>query len=119
MCGFSRLAAGRRGRHHHLRFNHYLVTHIGALPGAEVMWEPQINQGLVRFLSTSPHTTDADHDRRTDSVIAGVVESGEAFFSGTTWQGKRCMRVSVCNWNTTDRDAERAIHAVQLALAKP
>jgi aromatic-L-amino-acid decarboxylase len=63
--------------------------------------------------------TDADHDRRTDIVIADVVESGEAFFSGTTWQGKRCMRVSVCSWKTDDRDVERAVDAVQLALAKP
>ena len=27
-----------------------LVTRIGALPGAELVWEPQINQGLVRFM---------------------------------------------------------------------
>lgn len=75
-------------------------------------------KGLVRFLSTKPNATEADHDRRTDSVIANVLASGEAFFSGTTWQGKRCMRVSVCNWNTKDRDVERAIKAVRLALTK-
>jgi hypothetical protein len=88
------------------------------LPGAELIWEPLINQGLVRFLSTKSNATDADHDRRTDSVIANVLESGEAFFSGTMWQGKRSMRVSVCSWNTNDMDVERAINAVQLALAK-
>ena len=100
------------------QYAHRLVTRISALPGAELIWEPQINQGLVRFLSAKPNATDADHDRRTDSVTANVVESGEAFFSGTTWQGKRCMRVSVCNWKTNDMDVERAIHAVQLALVK-
>jgi len=94
-----------------------LVTLIGALPGAELVWEPQINQGLVRFLDTKPDATDADHNRRTDSVIAKILESGEAFFSGTTWQGKRCMRVSVCNWQTNDEDVERVVDAVQLALA--
>jgi glutamate/tyrosine decarboxylase-like PLP-dependent enzyme len=100
------------------QYAHRLVTRIGALPGAELIWEPQINQGLVRFLSAKLNATDADHDRRTDSVITNVLESGEAFFSGTTWQGKRCMRVSVCNWKTNDMDVERAINAVQLALAK-
>lgn len=40
------------------------------------------------------------------------------FFSGTTWQGNRCMRVSVCNWQTNDTDVDRAINAVQLALTK-
>jgi glutamate/tyrosine decarboxylase-like PLP-dependent enzyme len=97
---------------------HSLVTLIGALPGAEMLWEPQINQGLVRFLDTKPDATDADHNRRTDSVIAKILESGEAFFSGTTWQGKRCMRVSVCNWQTNGEDVERVVDAVQLALAK-
>jgi glutamate/tyrosine decarboxylase-like PLP-dependent enzyme len=100
------------------QYAHRLVTRIGALPGAELIWEPQINQGLVRFLSAKPNATEADHDRRTDSIIANVVESGEAFFTGTTWQGKRCMRVSVCNWQTNDMDVERAINAIQLALAK-
>lgn len=93
-----------------------LVTRIAALPGAELACEPVINQGLVRFLSTEPDATAADHDRRTDGVIAAVNESGEAFFSGTTWQGKRCMRVSVCSWQTNDADVERAIRAVQRAL---
>jgi glutamate/tyrosine decarboxylase-like PLP-dependent enzyme len=100
------------------QYAHRLVTRISALPYAELIWEPQINQGLVRFLSAKLNSTDADHDLRTDSVIANVLESGEAFFSGTTWQGKRCMRVSVCNWKTNDLDVEGAINAVQLALSK-
>lgn len=99
------------------RHAHALVTRIGALPGAEMVWEPQINQGLVRFLDPKPGATDADHDRRTDSVIAKILESGEAFFGGNTWQGKRCMRVSVCNWQTNSADVERAVGAVQHALA--
>ncbi|MBN2394421.1 MAG: aspartate aminotransferase family protein [Anaerolineae bacterium] len=100
------------------QYAHRLVTCIGALPGAEVICEPQINQGLVRFLGANLKPTDADHDRRTDNIIANVIESGEAFFSGTTWQGKRCMRVSVCNWKTNDMDVERAINTIQRALAK-
>jgi glutamate/tyrosine decarboxylase-like PLP-dependent enzyme len=72
----------------------------------------------VRFLNAKTDASDADHDRRTDSVIANVLESGEAFFTGTTWQGKRCMRVSVCSWQTTDADVERAVKAVRLALAR-
>ena len=94
------------------------VYTVGTLPSAEVIWEPIINQGLVRFLSPKLNATDADHDRRTDSVIADVLESGEAFFTGTTWKGKRCMRVSVCNWKTDDMDVERAINAVEIALTK-
>lgn len=84
-----------------------LVLGIGALPGARVIAVPQINQGLVRFF---------DDDAATDRVIARVAASGEAFFGGTTWNGRRCMRVSVSNWMTTEADTERTIEAVRKAL---
>ncbi len=95
---------------------HRLVTRIGSLPGAELVSEPQINQGLVRFLDAKPDAQDADHDRRTAEVISNILKKGEAFFEGTTWRGKRCMRVSVCNWQTNNKDVERAVNAVQRAL---
>lgn len=94
-----------------------LVAGLGALPDACVEWHPTINQGLVRFLHPGSSAQDADHDRRTDEVIARVASAGTAFFSGTTWRGKRCMRVSVCNWQTTAHDVERSILAVGQALA--
>jgi len=93
-----------------------LVIRIGGLPGAEVVWEPTINQGLVRFIDPKPGATDRDHDRRTDEIISRIVATGEAFFGGTTWRGKRCMRVSVCNWQTNEADVERATHAARQAL---
>ena len=92
---------------------HELVMGIGELPGAEVLWEPIINQGLVRFLDPS----EQDHDRRTDEVIAAIVASGEAFFGGTTWRGKRAMRVSVCNWRTSPEDVQRSINSVARVLS--
>jgi glutamate/tyrosine decarboxylase-like PLP-dependent enzyme len=91
---------------------HSLVTRMGRLPGAEMLWEPVINQGLVRFLDRKPGATDRDHDRRTDEVIEAVCATGEAVFGGTTWRGRRAMRVSVCNWQTSDQDVERVIDAV-------
>ena len=95
------------------RHAHEIVMGIGSLPGAEVLWEPVINQGLVRFLGA----TEQDHDRRTDEGIAAIVETGEAFFGGTTWRGKRAMRVSVCNWRTSDEDVRRSINAAARALS--
>jgi glutamate/tyrosine decarboxylase-like PLP-dependent enzyme len=93
-----------------------LVTQIGRLPGAEIIWAPQVNQGLVRFLDRRSDATQAHHDKRTDAVIAQIIETGEAFFSGTTWRGQRCMRVSVCNWQTSEQDVARAIAAVERVL---
>jgi aromatic-L-amino-acid decarboxylase len=81
-----------------------IVTRVGALPRAEVLAVPIINQGLLRF------------GDRTDDVIAAINATGEAFFSGTTWRGERAMRVSVCSWKTTDEDVERVVNAVANVL---
>ena len=96
---------------------HEIVTRIGALEGAELVSEPIINQGLVRFVDMRDGATDADHDSRTDAVIAAINASGEAFFTGTTWRGRRCMRVSVSSWRTTASDVERAVRAAEHALS--
>jgi len=91
-----------------------LVQGIGRLPGVEILSEPIINQGLVRFLS--PTRNQAADDRHTDEVIAAVNATGEAFFSGTTWQGRRAMRISVCNWRTSSKDVERVVQSVAAVL---
>ena len=45
------------------RHAHAIVTRIGALPNARTMvWEPQINQGLVRFSDPRTGATEEDHD---------------------------------------------------------
>jgi glutamate/tyrosine decarboxylase-like PLP-dependent enzyme len=84
-----------------------IVEGIGALPHAQIVALPQINQGLLRFY---------DDDLRTDETIARILASGEAFFGGTTWQGLRCMRVSVSNWRTSDADVERTVEAFRRIL---
>jgi glutamate/tyrosine decarboxylase-like PLP-dependent enzyme len=101
------------------RHAHSLVVGIGSLPGAEVLWEPTINQGLVRFLDPATGATDADHDRRTNEIIAAILKTGEAFFGGTTWRGQRAMRISVCNWQTSEEEVERVVSAVAEVLRKP
>jgi glutamate/tyrosine decarboxylase-like PLP-dependent enzyme len=89
-----------------------LVAGIGALRGAEVVAAPTINQGLVRFLSP-----DGNHDRHTDEVIRRIQSRGVAWFGSATWRGLRVMRVSVCNWRTTEDDVDRTIISVREALA--
>lgn len=91
---------------------HRLTTGIGALPRAQTLVAPEINQGLVRFLGA-----DGDHDARTDRVIERVQRDGEAWFGGTTWHGMRAMRISVVNWRTHADDVTRAIAAVRAALS--
>jgi glutamate/tyrosine decarboxylase-like PLP-dependent enzyme len=95
-----------------------LAQRVGHLPDAELIAAPCFNQALVRFRSSRPRASDIDHDRRTDEVIAAVNASGEAFFGGVTWRGRRAMRMSVCNWRTTDEDIARAVAAIAAALER-
>jgi aromatic-L-amino-acid decarboxylase len=94
-----------------------LVDGIGALPGAEIVWRPTLNQGLVRFLSPTAGAAPEDHDARTDEVIARINRSGEAMFGGVTWNQRRAMRVSVVNWRTSAADVDRTLTAVAHAIA--
>jgi glutamate/tyrosine decarboxylase-like PLP-dependent enzyme len=93
-----------------------IVSGIGALPGARALNDPILNQGLVRFERNGAN--DAENDRFTDEVMARINASGEAFFSGTTWNGRRAMRVSVVSWRTNETDVARTIAAVKACLAR-
>lgn len=89
-----------------------LIEGIGALDGAEVVTEPVINQGVVRFTAE-----DGNHDRRTDEVVARLQKSGTVWFGAADFKGRRVMRVPVLSWRTTSEDVDRAIEAVKDALA--
>lgn len=93
-----------------------LVSGLGRLQRTEVLALPAFNQGLVRFHSGKAGATNADDDAYTDRVIQRINASGEAFFGGVTWSGKRVMRVSVCNWRTTAEDISRTVRAVACVL---
>jgi glutamate/tyrosine decarboxylase-like PLP-dependent enzyme len=62
-----------------------------------------LNQVLVRF---------HDDDDITRNVVQKVLGDGTAFLTGTTYRGRAAMRVSVCNWSTTEDDVDRAVEAV-------
>jgi glutamate/tyrosine decarboxylase-like PLP-dependent enzyme len=94
-----------------------LAAGMSALAGAELVSAPIINQALVRFRDPRADAVGTDHDIWTDAVVATVNATGEAFFTGGMWQGRRVMRISVCNWRTTADDVERAIAAARHALS--
>ena len=79
---------------------------LAAEPGAEVV-AAGLNQVLVRF---------GGDDATTDAVLAAVQRDGTCFMSGTTWRGRRCMRISVSNWRTTPADVDRSVEAIRAAL---
>jgi glutamate/tyrosine decarboxylase-like PLP-dependent enzyme len=85
---------------------HRFAERIVELPGCEVLNEVVLNQVLFRF---------AD-DATTRSVLAAVQESGEAWMSGTVWDGRAAIRLSVSGWRTTTEDVERTVAAFRAAL---
>jgi glutamate/tyrosine decarboxylase-like PLP-dependent enzyme len=95
---------------------HELVVRIGSLEGAEIVWEPQINQGMVRFTDPRAGASVTDSDAFTDRMMEEILASGEAFFTGTTWHGRRAMRVSVSNWQTSPADVDRVVASVARIL---
>lgn len=90
-----------------------LVAGIGALEGVKVLSNPIINQGLVTFEDPSGTIS----NEWTDKVIAEIAAEGTSFFSGTTWNGRRAMRISVSNWQTSQEDVTKTVAGVERALA--
>jgi glutamate/tyrosine decarboxylase-like PLP-dependent enzyme len=77
-----------------------------AAGGAEIRNDVVLNQVLVGF----------GDDARTDRVIEAVQTDGTCWLGGTTWRGRRLMRVSVSNATTTESDVDRCVATIlQLA----
>ena len=79
---------------------------VAELPGCEVVNDVVLNQVLFRFGS----------DEATRSALAAVQASGEAWMSGTIWDDRAAIRLSVSNWRTTETDIERTVAAFKTAL---
>ena len=78
-------------------------------PGVELLNEVVLNQVLFRYES----------DERTDDVLRRVQESGEAWMSGTVWEGRKAIRLSVSNWQTSEADVQRTLDAFAYAGQAP
>lgn len=76
--------------------------------GYEVLNEVVSNQVLVAFGDAA----------RTRKVIDAILVEGTSAFSGTVWQGRTAMRISVSSWATTDDDVERSLEAILRVAAQ-
>ena len=81
---------------------------LGAAPGVDVLNDVVLNQVLVRFGSGS----DSDSDDLTRAVVERVEHDGTCWMSGTVWQGRAAMRISVSNWSTDEADVDRSVAAI-------
>lgn len=80
---------------------------LQSIDGVEIGNDIVLNQVLVSFGS----------DERTDRMVGAVQNDGTLWAGGTTWRGRRYMRISVSNWSTTQADVDRSVEAIRRVLA--
>jgi glutamate/tyrosine decarboxylase-like PLP-dependent enzyme len=73
-------------------------------PWVTVLNDVVLNQVLVRFARDGANVT--------VEVIEAVQREGTCWMSGTEWEGEPAMRISVCNWRTTEDDIRRSARAI-------
>ncbi|MFJ3913553.1 pyridoxal phosphate-dependent decarboxylase family protein [Streptomyces vinaceus] len=83
------------------------ATGIAGIDGARLVNDVVFTQVCAEFGS----------DERTERVLARLLADGTAWISGSTWRGRRVMRISVSNWSTTDEDVARTLAAIRRACA--
>jgi glutamate/tyrosine decarboxylase-like PLP-dependent enzyme len=87
------------------RFAEEIVT----LPDVELLNDVVLNQVLFRFAT----------DEQTDEVLHAVQEAGDVWMSGTTWDGRRAIRISVSNWQTSNKEIDLALASFRAAAQAP
>jgi glutamate/tyrosine decarboxylase-like PLP-dependent enzyme len=80
-----------------------LAEALAGHPGVQILNDVTLNQVLVRF---------DDDDGTTDAVIRAVQDDGVCWLGGTTNRGVRAMRVSICNWATSEDDIQRSTRSI-------
>ncbi len=85
-----------------------LADGIGSIAGAQVLNDVDFTQVCVSF----------GDDERTRAVTAALLADGTAWMSGSRWQGRDVLRVSVSNWSTDSADVAASIEAVRRAAAR-
>jgi glutamate/tyrosine decarboxylase-like PLP-dependent enzyme len=76
--------------------------------GFEVLNDVVLNQVLVSFGSNEV----------TRRVIGNLQADGRCYCSGTTWQGRAAMRISVSSYATSIDDVDQSLEAMRRAHAE-
>ena len=84
-----------------------IATRLERAEGVDVLNEVVLNQVAVRV---------DDDDTTTAAAISHVQADGTCWLSGSTFQGKAIMRISVVGWQTTTADAEASAEAILRAV---
>ncbi|KUM37293.1 pyridoxal phosphate-dependent decarboxylase family protein [Arthrobacter sp. EPSL27] len=84
-----------------------LAEQLSALDGVEVLNDVDYTQVSLAF----------GDDATTRAVTARIIDDGRVWMSGSRWQDRDILRISVSNWSTDDADVAVAVDAVRDAVA--
>jgi glutamate/tyrosine decarboxylase-like PLP-dependent enzyme len=84
-----------------------LAERLAGLDGVEVLNDVGYTQVSLAF----------GDDASTRAVTARIIAEGRVWMSGSRWQDRDILRISVCNWSTDDDDVAAAVDAVRDAVA--
>jgi glutamate/tyrosine decarboxylase-like PLP-dependent enzyme len=85
-----------------------LAAAIAGIDGAQVLNEVDFTQVCVTF----------GDDARTREVTARLLADGTAWMSGSRWQDRDVLRISVSNWSTDEQDVRASVEAVRRAARR-
>lgn len=81
---------------------------LSALPGLTVLNDVVFNQVVVA----------AETDDQTERVLRFVQEERVCWVGGSTWRGRKVIRISVCSWATTDEDVRLSAQSFSRAVQR-
>lgn len=84
-----------------------LAERLSAVSGVEVLNDVDYTQVSLAF----------GDDATTRAVTARIIADGHVWMSGSRWQGKDILRISVSNWSTSEEDVNVAVAAIESAVA--
>jgi glutamate/tyrosine decarboxylase-like PLP-dependent enzyme len=76
-------------------------------PRIAILNEVVLNQVLVRVVPV-----DGDADAATREALRRVQEERVCWLGSTRWHDMDAMRISVCNWSTTEADIDRSVESI-------
>ena len=79
---------------------------LNEIDGFEVLNNVVFNQVLVRCQT----------DELTASVMKNIQELRTCWVGGSSWEGRKVIRISVCSWATTEEDVKRSVKSFERAL---
>ena len=85
-----------------------LADGLSRLPGVEVLNDVVFTQVSLAF----------GDDENTRRVTGNLINDGTVWMSGSHWQDRDILRISVSNWSTDAADVAAAIAAVERAMAR-